>query len=104
MEHGPYRVREPAVQLFAAVACVQPLDAEPKFSQCYRTDVKLIQRTGSNKGQNFGSGLILRARFAEAAVSQHGRELGIYYQASVSVRRVEHDVGHHARENHGKSR
>jgi hypothetical protein len=45
-------VRKPAVQFVAVIARVQPFNAEAKLGQCDRADVKLIKRTGRNKGQN----------------------------------------------------
>jgi hypothetical protein len=45
IEHGPYRVREPFVQLVAAGASfTQKLNAETKPGQCHRAYIKLVKR------------------------------------------------------------
>jgi hypothetical protein len=83
IEHGPYCVRKPAIQFVAAFARVQPLDAEAELGQCDRADVKLIKRTGRNKGQNLGSGLGRRISDKILVSRSHG----IYSDTSRTGRR-----------------
>ena len=68
IEHGPYCVRKPFSQFVAALARIQSLDGKAKFGQCYGADVKLIERTGRNEGQNF------RLRFRAA---DFGQDVGV---------------------------
>jgi len=49
VEHRSYLVREPVIQLGAAVWFVNKLDAEADLGESYRADVKLIKRAPGDK-------------------------------------------------------
>jgi len=42
VEHRAHLVREPVIQLGAAIGFVNKLNAEANLGKCYRADVKLI--------------------------------------------------------------
>jgi hypothetical protein len=49
VEHRAHLVREPVIQLGAAVGFVNKLDAEADLSKSYSADVKLIKRAPDDK-------------------------------------------------------
>ena len=56
VEHRAHLVREPVIQLGAAVGFVNKLNAEANLGKSYRADVKLIQRALATKSTTLGSG------------------------------------------------
>ena len=56
LEHRPHLVREPTVQLGAAVGVGNELDAEPEFGEGHRADKKAIEWLRPDEGDHFGLG------------------------------------------------
>ena len=54
VEHRAHLVREPVIQLGAAVWFANKLDAKTDLGKCYGTDVKLIKWAPGNKIDDFG--------------------------------------------------